>query len=49
MLTKKTEQGGPWAEIIGGATEVEERDYYCEACGTFVNLKEAGVWEREEG
>lgn len=48
MLTRATGQGGPWTEIIGGATEVAEKDYYCTECRAFVNLKEAEVWEKAE-
>jgi predicted RNA-binding Zn-ribbon protein involved in translation (DUF1610 family) len=43
MLTK-ADEAGPWAEIVGGATEVDEEDYYCRECGGFVNLKEAENW-----
>ncbi|PSG95955.1 hypothetical protein BRD56_13090 [Thermoplasmatales archaeon SW_10_69_26] len=43
MLTKAAE-AGPWVEIVGGATDVDEEDYYCRECGGFVNLKEAGIW-----
>lgn len=43
MLTK-ADEAGPWAEIVGGATEVDEEDYYCRDCGGFVNLKEAENW-----
>lgn len=46
MLTRKRGTGGPWTEIVGGATEVAEKDYYCTECRSFVNLKEAEVWER---
>lgn len=43
ILTKAGE-AGPWAEIIGGATEVDREDYYCHECGRFVNLKDASNW-----
>lgn len=48
MLTRATGEGGPWSEIVGGVTEVDEKDYYCTACRAFVNLKEADVWEKAE-
>lgn len=48
MLTRSNKEGGPWKEIVGGVTDVPEEDYYCTECRSFVNLKEANVWEQAE-
>lgn len=48
MLTREKTDGGPWKEIVAGVTEISEEDYYCEACRSFVNLKEANVWEKAQ-
>jgi hypothetical protein len=48
MLTRATGEGGPWTEIVGGTTEVPEEDFYCTECRSFVNLKDAEVWQKAE-
>lgn len=39
-------EADPWIAAANRALGFEERDYYCDACGAFVNLKEAHVWRR---
>lgn len=36
----------PWTAVQGRSLSYEERDYYCDDCRSFVNLKDPDVWHR---
>lgn len=47
MLTKaEGPDVGPWTEIQGRSTRVDEQHYYCSECRTFIDLKDPSNWRK---